>query len=98
MYCTHAGNDAYYRSEAEPTKDTSYLAVKGELWGIFREYFGEKWPRYNGTTMYTDVNIHEVLAVDCIIYIWIYGNTRSCEILALLAYVGEPPVTGGFPS
>ena len=27
-------------------KDTSYLALTGELWGVFREFFGDKWLRY----------------------------------------------------
>ena len=30
-----------YQSEAEHTKDTPYLALMGELWGVFRENFGE---------------------------------------------------------
>ena len=33
-------------------KDTSYLALTGELWGVFCKYFGENWPRYNGTALY----------------------------------------------
>ena len=27
-------------------KDTSYLALTGELWGVFREFFGDKLLRY----------------------------------------------------
>ena len=34
------------------TKDTPYLALTGELWGVFCEEFGENWPRYNGTALY----------------------------------------------
>ena len=33
-------------------KDTPYLALMGELWGVFCEDFGEYWPQYNGTTLY----------------------------------------------
>ena len=33
-------------------KDTPYLALTGELWGVFCEDFGENWPRYNGTALY----------------------------------------------
>ena len=29
-----------------------YLALTGELWGIFCEYLRENWPHYSGTTLY----------------------------------------------
>ena len=29
-----------------------YLALTGELWGVFCEYLWENWPRYNGTALY----------------------------------------------
>ena len=32
--------------------DTPYLALTGELWGVYCEDFGETWPRYNGTALY----------------------------------------------
>ena len=51
-----AGTDAEYQSQAKPTKHTPYLALTGELWGVFHEYFGENWPRYNGTTLYWKKN------------------------------------------
>ena len=38
--------------EFEPTKDTPYLALTGELWGVFCENFGKNWPRYNGTALH----------------------------------------------
>ena len=47
-----SGTKAEYQSGAEPAKHTPYLALMGELWLVFREYFGETWLRYNGTTMY----------------------------------------------
>ena len=34
------------------TNDTSYLALTGELWGVFREWFKEKWPRYIESALY----------------------------------------------
>ena len=40
------------KSEFDSTKDTTYLALTGELWGVFREDFGENWSRYNGTALY----------------------------------------------
>ena len=45
------GSATEYQSEAEPTKDTPYLTLTGELWCVFREYFGENCPRYNGTLL-----------------------------------------------
>ena len=33
-------------------KDTPYLALTGELWGIFCEYLWENWPRFNSTAPY----------------------------------------------
>ena len=46
------GTQAEYEPDAGSTKDTSYLALTGELWGAFREYFWEYCPRYNGTALY----------------------------------------------
>ena len=31
-------------SDCELRKDSPYLALKGELWGVFSEFFGEKTP------------------------------------------------------
>ena len=36
------GTDAEYQSEAKPIKDTPYLALTGELWGVFHEYIWRK--------------------------------------------------------
>ena len=33
-------------------KDTPYLALTGEIWGVFCGYLWENWPRYNGTALY----------------------------------------------
>ena len=41
-----------YELEFEYMKDTQYLALTGELWGVFREDFGENWPGYDGTALY----------------------------------------------
>ena len=40
------------KSVLELTKDAPYLALTGELWDVYCEEFGEKWPRYNGTALY----------------------------------------------
>ena len=40
-------------TEAEyPTKDTPYLTLAGELWGVFCDDSRENWPCYDGTTLY----------------------------------------------
>ena len=39
-----------YELEFEHTKDTPYLALTGELWGVFCEDFGKK--EYHGTALY----------------------------------------------
>ena len=46
------GTEAKYQSDAGSTKDTPYLTLTGELWGVFWEYLWEKWLRYNGTALY----------------------------------------------
>ena len=39
-YCTYHG------------REWDRISISGELWGVFRECFGENWPPYNGTVMY----------------------------------------------
>ena len=34
------------------TTDTPHLALTGELWGVYCEYFGENWLHYNSTALY----------------------------------------------
>ena len=36
----------------ELTKDTPYLALSGELWSVFNEYFNRNWPCYKGFLLY----------------------------------------------
>ena len=38
----------------ELTKDTPYLALSGELWSVFYEYFNRNWPYYKGFLLYVD--------------------------------------------
>ena len=47
-----AGTEAEYQSDSESTKDTPYLALTAEPWGVFCEYLWENWQWYNGTTLY----------------------------------------------
>ena len=37
----------------ELTKDTPYLALLGELWSVFCEYFNKNWPCYKGFLLYS---------------------------------------------
>ena len=39
----------------ELTKDTPYLALSGELWSVFYEYFNRNWPCYKGFLLYPNV-------------------------------------------
>ena len=34
------------------TTDTPYLALTGELWGVYCDDCGENWPRFNSTALY----------------------------------------------
>ena len=48
------GTPAEYQSDAGSTKDTPYLTLTGELWGVVCEYCWENWPCYNSITLYWD--------------------------------------------
>ena len=43
---------AELKSDFKFTTDSPYLALTGELWGVYCEDFGENWPSYNGTALY----------------------------------------------
>ena len=49
------------KSDFKHTPDTPYLALTGELWGVYCEDLGENWPRYNGTELYF-VNWYPILS------------------------------------
>ena len=49
----------------ELTKDTPYLALSGELWSVFYEYFNRNWSCYKGFLLYFDSH-HNVLSYDTI--------------------------------
>ena len=46
-----------YGSGFELTKDTPYLALTGELWDVFCEYFDEKRSCYKGVLLYASSDI-----------------------------------------
>ena len=37
----------------ELTKDTPYLALSGELWSVFYDYFNRNWSCYKGSLLYS---------------------------------------------
>ena len=43
----------------ELTKDTPYLALSGELWSVFYEYFNRNWSCYKGFLLYIDGLVQE---------------------------------------
>ena len=47
------------------TTDTQYLALMGELWDAYCKDFGENWPCYNGTALYTCIETVPCLLVLC---------------------------------
>ena len=42
---------AEHKSDLQLTKDTPYLALTGELWGVYCDNLEENWPLYNGTVL-----------------------------------------------
>ena len=42
----------------ELTKDTPYLALSGELWSVFYEYFNRNWSCYKGFLLYWNKEQH----------------------------------------
>ena len=42
----------HYMLPFELTKDTPYLALSGELWSVFYEYFNRNWSCYKGFLLY----------------------------------------------
>ena len=45
----------------ELTKDTPYLALSGELWSVFYEYFNRNWPCYKGFLLYIENNEYSLI-------------------------------------
>ena len=51
------------KSDFKLTKDTPYLALKDELWGVDCEDSVENWPLYYDAALYTTVMIEYVMQV-----------------------------------
>ena len=48
----------------ELTKDTPYLALSGELWSVFYEYFNRNWSCYKGFLLYMALGGDELIYHD----------------------------------
>ena len=46
----------------ELTKDTPYLALSGELWSVFCEYFNRNWSCYKGFLLYLHIFVVAISA------------------------------------
>ena len=46
----------------ELTKDTPYLALSGELWSVFYEYFNRNWSCYKGFPLYVGLCLDKLPA------------------------------------
>ena len=44
----------------ELTKDTPYLALSGELWSVFYEYFNRNWSCYKGFLLYLTIETSDI--------------------------------------
>ena len=81
-YCIHHySTEIEYKSEFESTKDTSYLALTGKLWGVFCEDFRENWSWYNGTALY--VVYLDIIITSChVLYnVWKESIGRGRQLL-----------------
>ena len=58
MKYTTTSTGVGYGSGFELTKDTPYLALTGELWDVFCEYFDEKRSCYKGVLLYLHLYNH----------------------------------------
>ena len=56
-FCTQH-NSCWSRTNirANNHKGIPYLALTGELWGVYCDDLGKNWPRYNGTALYVPMS------------------------------------------
>ena len=67
----------------ELTKDTPYLALSGELWSVFYEYFNRNWSCYKGFLLYSSVSAS--------ICLWLC----SCTVRGRLSFDWKYRLRGG---
>ena len=66
------------------TRDTPYLALTGEIWGVYCEDIGENWPRYNGIAPYMELARESELCDVCFkdgSGLYLYERRTACSIL-----------------
>ena len=61
----------------ELTKDTPYLALSGELWSVFYEYFNRNWSCYKGFLLYALPGLSELID---------YPFTPGTKFMACILY------------
>ena len=54
VFALHTEKKAKLWSDNKSTIDTPWLALTGEPWGAFSEFFGEQIPQENGSTLHND--------------------------------------------
>ena len=59
LRCISDITTAEHKSDFGPIKDFPYLPLMGELWGVYCEYFGENWLRYNSIALYIYIYIYK---------------------------------------
>ena len=73
----------------ELTKDTPYLALSGELWSVFYEYFNRNWPCYKGFLLYIAsegvANVADIWKA-LLIALWIEYQAWLNSLLGLFCY------------
>ena len=68
---------AEYESILKLTTDTPHLALTDQLWGVWLEGIGEKWSRYNDTTLY----VHDRQRPRHLHSIWSPASWKCAEML-----------------
>ena len=74
----------------ELIKDTPYLALSGELWSVFYEYFNRNWSCYRGFLLYSSYQIE--LKLVCIKSICNYRVLVQVSITVAPSPVAKGPV------
>ena len=96
------GTEAEYQSNATSTKDTSYIALMGELWCVFCEYLWENWLCIIGTALY--IMCHPTLLLkhaECSTRLhfnfeWFWAMYQPASYLYFIQNTGSlTPITNG---
>ena len=70
------------------TTVTPYLALSGELWGIYCEDFGENWPHYNSTPLYYVMIYWTMRWKHWTVFVYVFMNftVHHCLIFIFIYY------------